>query len=72
MKILTKTHLGPFSILNFMGEMKHFGQTLAEAAKEDPQLEQQILFAANEVKHIQYSRDKGEKMIDLILNPQNN
>jgi hypothetical protein len=52
--------------------MKHFGQTLAEAAMTDPQLEQQILFAANELKCVQLSRDKGVEMIDVLLNPQNN
>jgi hypothetical protein len=72
MKNLIKTTVGSFTVLNYTGEMKHFGQTLAEAAKTDPQLEQQILFAANEMKYLQWSRNKGDEMIDVILNPQNN
>lgn len=68
MKSLIKTSVGPFTIMNYTGEMKHFGDELAEAAKTDPQLEQQILFAANELKYLQISRDKGEQMIDAILN----
>lgn len=68
MKTLIKTLVGPFTILNYTGEMKHFGATLAEAAKTDPQLEQQILFAANELKYLQISRDKGDEMIDVLLN----
>jgi hypothetical protein len=72
MKSLIKTNVGPFTILNYSGEMKHFGDTLAEAAKTDPQLEQQILFAANELKYLQLSRDKGERLIDMVLNPQKN
>ena len=68
MKSLINTKVGPFRIINFSGEMKHFGNALAEEAKNDPQLEQQILFAANELKYVQLSRDMGERMIDLILN----
>ena len=72
MKHLIKYPIGPFQVIGFTGEMKHFGDTLAEAAKTDPQLEQQILFAANELKYLQYSRQKGEQMIELLLNPQKN
>jgi hypothetical protein len=72
MKHLIKYPVGPFQVIAFTGEMKHFGQTLAEAAMTDPQLEQQILFAANELKCVQLSRDKGVEMIDVLLNPQNN
>jgi len=72
MKSLIKTNLGPFTILNYTGEMKHFGDALAEAAKEDPQLEQQVLAAVNELRVFQYSREKGEQLMDLILNPQKN
>lgn len=72
MKSLIKTNLGPFTILNYTGEMKYFGDALAEAAKNDPLLEQQVLAAVNEIRVFQKSRAMGEKMADLILNPQCN
>jgi hypothetical protein len=72
MTSLINISVGPFKVINYSGEMKHFGDALAAAAKEDPLLEQQILFAANELKYLQYSRDKGEEMIDVLLNPQKN
>lgn len=72
MKHLIKHPVGPFQIIAYTGEMNNFGIALAEAAITDPQLGQQILFAANELKYHQYSRDKGIEMIELILNPQKN
>jgi len=72
MKNLISNKLGPFSLIHYTGEMKHFGDALAEAAKKDPQLEQQVLAAVNELRVFQYSREKGEEMMDLILNPQKN
>lgn len=70
MSNLINIPLETMRIINYTGEMKHFGDALAEAAKEDPELEQQILFAANELKFVQYSRDKGEELIDELFKPR--
>jgi hypothetical protein len=67
---LINIKIGSFRTINYTGEIKHFGDVLAEAAKEDPLLEQQVLFAANEIKYLQLSREKGEEMIKQLLNPQ--
>ena len=49
--------------------MKHFGDTLAEEAMDDPELLQQILCAANEIKMMQIiSTKKGNQMISELLN----
>ena len=60
--------IGECRTINYTGEMKHFGDTLAEEAMDDPELLQQILFAANEIKMMQIiSAKKGDQMIDELL-----
>lgn len=69
MSNLVHIKAGSISIINYTGEMKHFGDTLAEAAKENPQLAQQVFAAFNELQVFQTSCAKGEEMIDVLLNP---
>jgi len=60
--------VGECRTINYTGEMKHFGNTLAEEAMDDPELLQQILAAANEIKMMQIiSAKKGDQMIDELL-----
>jgi len=60
--------IGSCRTINYTGDIKYLGDTLAEEAQDDPELEQQILFAANEIGMAIRSRDKGKQMIDVLLN----
>lgn len=70
MTSLINIKFGECRTINYTGEIQHFGDTLAEEAMDDPELLQQILFAANEIKMMQIiSTKKGNQMIDEILKP---
>jgi hypothetical protein len=61
--------IGSCRTINYTGDIKHLGDTLADEAIDDRELEQQILFAANEIKMRMISSEKGEQMIDELLKP---
>jgi len=69
MSSIINIKIGECRTINYTGEMKHFGDTLAEEAMDDPELLQQILCAANEIKMMQIiSTKKGNQMISELLN----
>jgi len=68
MSSIINIKVGSCRTINYTGEMKHFGDTLAEEAMDDPELLQQILNAANEIKMMQIiSAKKGDQLIDELL-----
>lgn len=68
MKCFINEKLGSLRLINYTGEIKYFGDELAEAAKNDPLLAQQVFAAFNELQVYQKSCVKGEELIDLLLN----
>lgn len=60
--------MGQCRTINYTGDIKHLGQTLAEEAMDDPELKQQILCAANEIWAQGISAEKGDQLIRSILN----
>lgn len=67
MSTLINIKLGSCRTINYTGDMKHFGDSLAEEAIDDPELEKQILCAANEIKMRMISEEKGNQMINQLL-----
>jgi len=67
MSTMINIKLGSCRTINYTGDIKHLGDTLAEETKDDRELEQQILFAANEIGMRILSREKGEQMINELL-----
>ena len=68
MTSIINVKFGSYRTINYTGDIKHLGDTLANEAKDDRELEQQILFAANEIKMRMISAEKGEQMIYELLN----
>lgn len=68
MSTIVNIKLGSYRTINYTGDIKHLGETLAEEAQDDRELAQQILFAANDIKMRMISAEKGEQMIHEILN----
>jgi len=70
MSSIINVKVGSFRTINYTGDIKHLGDTLADEAKDDRELEQQILCAANEIKMRMISAEAGEQMIYEILHPE--
>lgn len=68
MTSIINVKFGSYRTINYTGDIKHLGDTLAEEAQDDRELKQQILFAANEIKMQMISAEKGEQMIYELLN----
>jgi len=68
MSTIINIKLGSCRTINYTGDIKNLGDTLAEEAKDDRELEQQILAAANEIRVQMMSREVGEQMIYEIIN----
>ena len=60
MSTMINIKLGSCRTINYTGDIKHLGDTLAEETKDDRELEQQILFAANEIGMIQYIKENND------------
>jgi len=67
---LQNYRFGKRRIIHFSDEVTSFGDALAEAALNDPDLERQISVAALSLQYTRMSRYLGEQMIDVILNPE--
>ena len=68
MKRLQNYRFGKSRIINYRGEVNMFGDDLAAAALEDPELERQITVAALSLQYTRMARHVGEQMIAEILN----
>jgi len=70
MSKVTNFIFGSKRIVSYSGAVTEFGDELAAAALEDPELERQITVAALSLQYTRTSRHLGQLMIDEILKPE--